>query len=129
MKSSILIIIPCYNEAQRLPVAEFQSFLKKDFDFKTTFLFLNDGSDDQTIDVLQVLKNSTNQIEILDLKQNVGKAEAIRQGALSIDDTLYDFIGYFDADLATPLSEITNLLETSKRILIPHSFWALELSS
>jgi glycosyltransferase involved in cell wall biosynthesis len=49
-------------------------------------------------------------IEVLNLTQNGGKAEAIRQGMLAIKDKNVDCVGYWDADLATPLEEITRFL-------------------
>ncbi len=47
----------------------------------------------------------------LDLKQNVGKAEAVRLAMLHSKDANFDYVGYFDADLATPLEEIYNFIE------------------
>ncbi len=107
----ILIIIPCYNEANRLPVKEFDTFLSSSESSAIDLLFVNDGSKDETIEVLKKLKAGFDKVNYLDLKQNVGKAEAIRQGILLFAQQDYDYLGYFDADLATPLNEINRLKE------------------
>lgn len=110
------IIVPCYNEANRFNSAAF-----KNFNTSLDFLFVNDGSTDETIGILNAFTESAHNFKVLDLSKNAGKAEAIRQGVLSLDKT-YDYIGYLDADLSTPLSEIERLhkiaLESQKTILM-----------
>lgn len=102
----ISIIIPCYNESKRLPVEEFMKFVLNCSN--VYFYFVNDGSKDDTINVLEKLQiQFSDRVFIIDLKQNVGKAEAVRSGILeSLKCSEYQFIGFMDADLATPLSEI-----------------------
>lgn len=46
----------------------------------------------------------------VDLAKNLGKAQAIRQGALLAIEKNYDFIGFWDADHATPLEEIPRFI-------------------
>ena len=101
-----VIIVPCYNEAERLPVSDFLEFIEKDLTVR--FLFVNDGSHDKTVSVLaDLISENSDRFSLLDLKQNRGKAEAIRQGALLLlDDPEVRMIGFWDADLSTPLSEI-----------------------
>ncbi|MDD3877418.1 MAG: glycosyltransferase family 2 protein [Bacteroidales bacterium] len=104
------IIIPCYNEEKRLPTAEFEDFFIKNPE--VDFCFVNDGSKDKTLELLNKLKAKyPNLINVLDLEQNGGKAEAVRQGMLyCLSLNRYKYIGFFDADLATPLSEIHRLI-------------------
>jgi len=110
----LLIVIPCFNEAKRLPINEFNDFIKnKEMEF-IHFLFVNDGSSDETLEVINNLSKEHRQVEVLDLKHNVGKAEAIRQGVLHSMELNFDYIGYFDADLAAPLSEVDTLLQAIK---------------
>lgn len=100
-----LLIVPCYNEEQRLNISAFQQYSER-----YTFLFVNDGSTDGTAALID--KHTSNNILLLDLKQNQGKAEAVRQGflhALTLPTAnQIEWIGFWDADLATPLSEIDN---------------------
>lgn len=107
----ILIIIPCYNEEKRLPIAEFEHFFNSKRSEHTSFMFVNDGSTDNTEDILYKLTTKYQQVEFLSLKNNKGKAEAIRQGILHLQlrKNKYAYIGYFDADLAAPLTEIGTL--------------------
>lgn len=79
--SSAMIVIPCYNEAGRLPVHTFQAFSCTRH--RLRFLFVNDGSGDGTWELLQVLHASAPQcFAISALPKNMGKAEAVRQGIL-----------------------------------------------
>lgn len=108
----ICVIIPCYNEFERLDVNAFNSFISKNSE-KYDFLFVNDGSKDQTLSLLNKLvsENSDN-CYIHNLEKNSGKAEAVRQGInRAFEMNKYDYLAYFDADLATPLSEIEYLKE------------------
>lgn len=100
-----LIIVPCYNEEQRLNIQEFERYTDR-----YCFLFVNDGSSDGTAGLIQ--QHATDSMLLLDLKQNQGKAEAVRQGFLHALElpvtTNLEWIGFWDADLATPLSELDN---------------------
>lgn len=105
------IVIPCYQEANRLPKEEYLSFARENSGI--FFLFVNDGSKDQTHIVLEDLKKqSGGNVDVLDLKNNVGKAEAVRLGINHMIDNLdLQYVGFLDADLATPLNEFERLLE------------------
>lgn len=106
----LTIVVPCFNEAARLDRQAFLSFVAENESVR--FLFVNDGSTDRTGDLLQELsREAPGRLEGLTLVRNSGKAEAVRQGVLAALDQRPDFIGYWDADLATPLSAIPPLLE------------------
>lgn len=105
------IIIPCYNEANRLNIEAYKTFQKQNKSFD--LLFVNDGSTDNTLSVINNLKAELPNTSILNFKKNSGKAEAIRQSVLSLEYN-YKYIGYLDADLSTPLSEILRLLNIAK---------------
>jgi glycosyltransferase involved in cell wall biosynthesis len=105
MPSKTTIIVPCFNEATRLDTAAFISYMRSDTN--TFFLFVDDGSSDNTIEVLrEIKKKSSGFASYLQLPKNVGKAEAVRQGILVTLHEQPDYLGFWDADLATPLSEI-----------------------
>jgi glycosyltransferase involved in cell wall biosynthesis len=111
--ASASIIIPCYNEEKRLDVASFRRF--KSSLHKITFLFVNDGSTDQTLQLLQSLNASDpTKFAILNLTQNQGKAEAVRQGLLAAIGSHPDYVGFWDADLATPLDAIAEFIELAE---------------
>lgn len=103
------IIIPCYNEATRLPVADFEAYWQQRPEVR--FCFVDDGSTDQTRALLQRLQaEHPAQVEALILERNQGKAGAVRAGMLHLaQDKQIDQLGFLDADLATPLAAIQDL--------------------
>lgn len=114
-KPIVHFIIPCYNEAKRLDIGQYSTSL---FSFPTLrILFVNDGSSDDTISLLLNLREKfPRQVEVLSLKENKGKANAVRAGMyyeFEKDDD-FDCIGYLDADLATSIEEGMSI---SKRLL------------
>ncbi len=107
------IVIPCFNEERRILTDDFINFIEHNSDFH--FLFVNDGSTDRTLDVLQNLAEKSEQISLLHLPTNTGKAEAIRQGMLlCLNKNTFYYFGYLDADLAIPFTELLRLKELSK---------------
>lgn len=107
------VIIPCYNEAARLRVDEFQRFLGDPGVEHIRLLFVNDGSTDQTLALLQEIAGRfPERVRVLDQQPNQGKAEAVRNGMLhAIDAGEAAVTGFWDADLATPLAQIPDLLQ------------------
>ena len=77
------------------------------------FLFVNDGSGDDTLSLLLELHEKyPDRLLYMDLETNHGKANAVRKGIMkALKMNKFDFVGYFDADLATPLNEIKRLLK------------------
>jgi dolichyl-phosphate beta-glucosyltransferase len=108
--SSCTIVVPCYNEARRLDAHAFQSYVERGH--LERFLFVDDGSTDGTAAILQELRDfAPGQFAFISLTKNCGKAEAVRQGVLKALDDQPDFVGYWDADLATPLDAIPGFCE------------------
>jgi len=98
----LVVVVPCYNEGHRLPVARFQDFAAKNPG--VTFLFVDDGSSDHTVSVLDEMKRVLPQaIDVLRLPRNEGKGEAVRQGIQAGFSRGARFLAFWDADLATPL--------------------------
>ena len=108
------IVVPCYNEVKGISIKEYSHFLENYP--RSIICFVNDGSTDTTLAVLNFIKeNFPEQIHIVSLLKNSGKAEAVRQGMNHCNQNVaYQYIGYLDADLATSLEEfmeITNYLK------------------
>jgi glycosyltransferase involved in cell wall biosynthesis len=103
-----MIVVPCYNEELRLPVEQFEQFLGTS---EVRFVFVDDGSRDKTLDRLERLRaGHQDRVFVLHSPANQGKAEAVRMGinfALKQDA---DYVGYWDADLATPLDAIPQFM-------------------
>jgi dolichyl-phosphate beta-glucosyltransferase len=109
LTSHVAIVIPCYNERQRLNLAAFEEFL---LNASVDFVFVDDGSTDGTSELLESLRNRRpDRVEILVFEKNQGKGEAVRQGIEWALERKFDFVGFWDSDLATPLYAIQQLME------------------
>ena len=76
------------------------------------FCFVNDGSRDGTLRVLQSLSaEDPSRFTVVNLDRNRGKAEAVRRGMLAAIEKNPDYAGFWDADLATPLGELPSFLD------------------
>ncbi len=105
----VTIVIPCYNEEKRLPLDKFKEFIEQHSD--CSLLFVNDGSKDHTLAVLNRLAKEHQAVEVLDLPKNSGKAEAVRQGILHAVAASPDFVAFYDADMATPPQDLYAMIE------------------
>jgi glycosyltransferase involved in cell wall biosynthesis len=105
---NICLVIPCYNEESRLNIGEYRKFSDRIY-----FLFVNDGSSDGTLKLLE--NEAAGFASVLNLERNSGKAEAVRRGMMHLKTLpFYDEMewgGFWDADLATPLDEVENMLK------------------
>ncbi len=108
------VVIPCYNEEKRLMSEEFQKFVNSNLSYH--LCFVNDGSKDNTLEVLYSLKNQNEgRISVYDCAQNGGKAEAVRLGMLHLaKQQQFDYIGFLDADLSTNFEDFDTLVDTIK---------------
>ncbi len=105
MVRRVAIVVPSYNEAVRLPADRFREFLRDTHE--VGFVLVNDGSTDDTLRVLETIRDGFEaEVDVLDLARNLGKAEAVRRGVLHALPAAPEFVGFWDADLATPLQMI-----------------------
>ena len=110
MNADTIIVVPCYNEARRLPVDAFRAFVAAEP--RVRFVFVDDGSTDETQHVLsRLVATAPNRFQTIVQGSNRGKAEAVRVGMLSAFAGGGRYAGYWDADLATPLSEIPRFID------------------
>ncbi|MDQ3168760.1 MAG: glycosyltransferase [Acidobacteriota bacterium] len=109
------VVVPCYNEEARLPVAAIDAFLRSHADIH--ICLVDDGSRDGTRRVLDAIAAGfPAQVTVLACRGNQGKAEAVRLGVLhglhGLPHSQATMFGYWDADLSTPLGEIDLLVRT-----------------
>jgi glycosyltransferase involved in cell wall biosynthesis len=111
----LCLIIPCYNEPGRLPGEEFRRHLQSQPYLH--LVFVDDGSKDDTLGVLRNLcEGFESRTTILSYGLNQGKAEAVRTGINhAMAELQPDLVGFWDADLATPLEELKAFLEVIER--------------
>jgi dolichyl-phosphate beta-glucosyltransferase len=104
--SKVLLIVPCYNESKRLNVGAFKKFVESGH----SICFADDGSTDNTADLLRKAFYGNPKVEVFRANRNLGKASVIRAAALErIQRGVpadVDWVGFWDADLATPLEEV-----------------------
>jgi dolichyl-phosphate beta-glucosyltransferase len=107
------VVVPCYNEASRFQAEAFEQFLSNGENASVRFLFVNDGSRDATLAVLTAFRDRfPERVAVLDQQPNRGKAEAVRNGMLHVIASGEARVtGFWDADLATPLEQITDFLK------------------
>ncbi len=117
MKSQpdIALVVPCYNEERRLDADVFINELTKNSNL--TILFVNDGSEDNTLEVIQKICMANPERALsLSLDRNKGKGEAVRTGlCYLLEKGLYDILGFWDADLAVPLSELNDFMQIFRK--------------
>jgi dolichyl-phosphate beta-glucosyltransferase len=105
------VILPVYNESETiertlLAVNEYAA-VHPDF----YFLFVNDGSTDNTADIIKSKLSGGKNISLLNLKENKGKADALRHAVVEVDS---DYIVFTDGDMAYSLDHVDVLLEALK---------------
>lgn len=100
-----IVVIPCYDEARRLNLPAFREYTRTIP--RVQFLFVNDGSADDTLAMLESLKAEFPAVvDVLNMPRNAGKAEAVRHGVLEALRRGCEFVAFWDADLSTGLEEI-----------------------
>jgi glycosyltransferase involved in cell wall biosynthesis len=104
----VAIIVPCHDEAARLDLVAYGTFLNANR--WAALLFVDDGSTDGTGFLLTALRlEHPEQVGVVSLPRNWGKAEAVRRGLREAIAAGYEIVGFWDADLPTPLDAIAEL--------------------
>jgi len=108
-KKKISIIVPAFNEEAVLP--EFQKRIKgvaKELPYDLDIIYINDGSTDNTLEVLKDFYQEDPSVKVLDLSRNYGKEIALTAG---LDYSTADAAIPIDADLQDPPEVIPRLIE------------------
>ena len=106
----ISLIIPCYNEVEALPFL-YQELCKvsnqlNDYTFE--FLFIDDGSSDDTLEVLKEFSFNDKRVTYLSFARNFGKESAMYAGFCNANG---DYVAILDADMQDPPSLLPKMLE------------------
>ncbi len=109
-KKKVSIMVPCYNESESLPFLyeELNKLMNSLNQYDWEVLFVNDGSKDETIEVIKKLFNEDNRIAYVDLSRNFGKEKAMLAG---FDYVTGDCLIIMDADLQHPPTVIPDMLQ------------------
>lgn len=106
----VSILIPCYNEEASLPLLypELVKLMDEKSDYEWEILFVNDGSKDNTINIIKELREKDNRVCYVDLSRNFGKENAMLAG---FDFVTGDCMVILDADLQDPPSLIPEMMK------------------
>ena len=112
----ISLIIPCFNEAQALPI--FYNEICRVADelrtYEFEFLFVNDGSSDNTLQVICNFAQNDNRVKYISFSRNFGKEAAMYAGFCNCEG---DYAAVMDADMQDPpslLPEMLKILESGE---------------
>ncbi len=103
------LVIPAYNEEKRIgkTLSETLGYLDSQ-NYDSEVIVVNDGSSDLTVQrVLEFRARAKNRLRLIENPGNRGKGFAVRNGMIQSGG---EIILFFDADLATPLSEMTKVI-------------------
>ena len=100
-KEKISVIVSCYNEQESIPYfyEEITKISKKMKDLDFEYLFVNDGSKDNTLKIVKELSEKDDRVKYVSFSRNFGKEAAMYAGLKYADG---DYITLMDADLQDP---------------------------
>lgn len=100
-KEKISIIVPCYNEEESLPLfyEEINKVTKNMKNIIFEFLFINDGSRDNTLNLMRELSRKDKRVRYISFSRNFGKEAAMYAG---FENATGDYVAVMDADLQDP---------------------------
>ena len=106
------IIIPAYNEAERIP----KTLIDMDrrlsgVDYSYEILVVNDGSKDNTASVVKNMAKMVKNLKLIDVKENVGKGGTVKQGMLLATGNIRIFA---DADNSTSIDQFEKMIPLFK---------------
>jgi dolichyl-phosphate beta-glucosyltransferase len=102
------IIIPAYNEAERIPKTLLDiDHRLSDVAFDYEIIVVNDGSKDNTAEVVNGMMKMVKKIKLIDNKENKGKGGVVKQGMLSANGDIRLFM---DADNSTSVDQFINMM-------------------
>lgn len=111
----ISLIVPCYNEQEALPIfyRETKKVLKT-MECEHEFVFVNDGSKDETLAILKNLAQEDLHVTYISFSRNFGKEAAMYAGFCNAHG---DYVAVMDADMQDPpalLPQMVELLESGE---------------
>ena len=107
-KKKISIVVPCYNEEEMLPlfIEAITPVLKSIENYAFELCFVNDGSKDKTLEILEQLHSSRDDVTYVSLAKNYGQNSAFRAG---LENCSGDYAIMMDADLQNPVELIVEI--------------------
>ncbi len=111
-KESISIVVPCYNEEDVIQLCHDEiTKVVDDLAYDFEMIYINDGSTDSTLDILQSIRKKDKRVTVINLSRNFGKEAAMTAG---IDNVTSDALIILDADLQDPPALIPDMIKMWK---------------
>ena len=109
MKDNLTIVVPLYNEEENIDRLnkELNAFLKISL-VDSQVLFINDGSSDNSEELIKKICKVNDRFKLISFKKNYGLSAAIKAG---FDNAKTSLVGYIDADLQTNPEDFNLLLK------------------
>ena len=109
-RKKITLLIPCYNEEESLPLLypELKKLMEANELYDWEIMFVNDGSKDNTLEILAKLRATDSRVNYIDLSRNFGKEVAMLAG---FDYATGDCLIIMDADLQHPPTLIPEMIK------------------
>lgn len=110
MRKSLCLVVPCFNEEQVLPIFynEISQTIAGLKDYDISLLFIDDGSKDGTLSVLEKLATDNSFVKYISFSRNFGKEAAIYAG---LQHSKADYTVIMDADLQDPPALLPEMLK------------------
>lgn len=104
------IIVPCFNESEVLDIyfTETNKYISEIKEYKINFIFIDDGSKDNTIDILKKYAQENACVKYISFSRNFGKEAAMYAG---LKNSIGDYVLIMDADLQNPPRLIEQMLK------------------
>lgn len=112
IKHMISFVIPIYNESDNISflLTSLRSFAQENIDINCEFVLVNDGSKDDSLDLILNMSQQFEdiaKIKVLSHSGNYGLSYAIKTGILAAS---FDWVCYIDGDLQVPIEEVLKLI-------------------
>ena len=110
----ISVIIPCYNEEKSVPLfyKKIEEVAQEIDNTEFEYIFVDDGSKDNTINLIKLLREQDKKVRYISFSRNFGKEAAMYAG---LEAATGNYITLMDADLQDPpelLKEMLNIIKT-----------------
>lgn len=115
-QDKITIIIPCYNEEETIPLFikemnKVYASMKEKYDILIEYLFVDDGSKDNTLEIIKEAAEKNSHVSFISFSRNFGKEAAMFAGLENADG---NYVVIIDADLQDPPELVEEMYATLK---------------
>lgn len=106
----VSLIVPCYNECESLPILydALKNVSEQMPQYEFEMLFINDGSTDNTLEILKKMGEEDERVKYLSFSRNFGKESAMYAGLCNANG---DYVAIMDADMQDPPTLLPEMLE------------------